>query len=312
MDDLRLVREYGAATPFPDAASVASARADLLAGMGKNRHRLRLGVIGGSTVGIAAAAAVVAIVMGSAPEPSPQAAPPGGTPVTETSATENPAVETPVDASRVLLLAATAARSQPDVQPRPDQFVYTRTGFADGGVREIWLSVDGTRDGVLKQHGESIPLAGCRDGRAPVIKGAEPLPGVTEECVVRPAYRPDLPTTVDGMLAYLDANASGSPGDVNARGKDVLFLISESYLRPAARAALYEAAARVPGLRTVPDATDGAGRRGIGITWPVPEGSDKEARPTVVVFDAKTYAHLGTQHDSVQRIAIVDKAGVTG
>lgn len=202
--------------------------------------------------------------------------------------------------------------SQPDIQPRPDQFVYTRTGFADGSVREIWLSVDGTRDGLLKQGGESIPMAGCREGRAPVIKGTEPLPGVTEECAASPAYRSDLPTTADEMLAYLDANASGAPGDVNARGKDVFSLINESYLRPAARAALYEAAARVAGLRTVPDVKDGAGRQGIGITWPVPAGSDKEAKPIVVVFDAKTYAHLGTQQDSVQRIAVVDQVGVTG
>lgn len=308
MDDLQLVREFGADTPLPDAAAVASARADLLAGMGKDRHRLRLGMIGGSTVGIAAAAAAVAVIMGSTPEPSPQAAPPG----IDTSAVDRPAVETPADASRVLLMAATAARSQPDVQPRPDQFVYVRTGFPDGGVREFWGSVDGTRDGLIKQGGESIPMPGCRDGRAQAIKGTEPLPGVTEECVVSPAYRPDLPTTVDGMLSYLDANASGMPGDVNARGKDVLFLISESYLRPAARAALYEAAARVPGLQTVPNAKDGAGRPGIGITWPVPKGSSKEAQQPVVVFDAETYAYLGTDYDSVQRLAVVNEVGATG
>jgi hypothetical protein len=43
-------------------------------------------------------------------------------------------------------------------------------------------------------------------------------------------------------------------------GKDVLALTDEHYLRPQSRAALFEAATKVPGLKVVEHAVDGAGR----------------------------------------------------
>ncbi|NUT49307.1 MAG: CU044_5270 family protein, partial [Saccharothrix sp.] len=226
--------------------------------------------------------------------------------------TSAPADAVPVtDAVKLLSFAAEAARAEPAVTPRADQFVYTRsdTGSNGGAPREIWLSVDGTRDGILHDHGGQVPLPGCRDGQAQVVKGPEALPGLTEPCEPRPAYRADLPTDVEGMLAYLDEHASGEKGSVNARGKDVLSLINESMLSPLTRAALYDAAARVPGLTVVPDARDAAGRQGIGITWPVPEGSAPEADPVVIVFDARSYELLGTNFHAIVAQEVVDQAG---
>ncbi len=173
-----------------------------------------------------------------------------------------------------------------------------------------WESVDGTRDGRMEQPGqEPVLWPGCRDGQRAVTKGGRLVPGRSEPCTPKPAYRSDLPTTADAMLAYLDANASGEPGNVNARGKDVPALLGGSYLPPATRAALFEAAARVPGLSVVPDATDGAGRAGIGITWPLPPKSDDRARPVVLVFDKESYVFLGTQGWAVVAQSIVDEVG---
>ncbi|MFJ6675455.1 CU044_5270 family protein [Actinosynnema sp. NPDC091369] len=305
MDDLQLLRELGDETPLPDHAALAPARAAFLAGVPVRlrRRRTRYTLVGASTIGLAAAvAATITLLPATAPAPGGQAA-------TTPTPTSTSAVEPVTDPVRLLSFAARAARAEPATTPRPDQFVYTRSGVdSNGGApREIWLSVDGTRDGVLHDHGLQIPMPGCENGLRDVIKGTQVLG--SEPCEPRPAYRSDLPTDVDGMLAYLDANASGEPGSVNSRGKDVLRLINESMLSPLTRAALYEAAARVPGLSVVPDARDAAGRPGLGITWPVPPGSSPDSKPVLIVFDAETYALLGTNFHSIEAQAVVDEPG---
>ncbi|WP_447009327.1 CU044_5270 family protein [Saccharothrix hoggarensis] len=219
---------------------------------------------------------------------------------------------TPVlDAVRLLGHAAQAARSDPSAPPRPDQFVYARSVGQGAPDREVWKSVDGTRDGLLHNHdGGPVVLPGCLNGRSVVVRGTEPVPGPTQPCRPAPGYLADLPTDVDGMLAHLDANASGGEErSVNARGKDVPALVNEVMLPPLSRAALYEAAARVPGLSVVPDARDGSGRPGVGITWPVPPGSSPEARPVVLVFDPETYELLGSDFHAITELAVVDAAG---
>jgi len=54
---------------------------------------------------------------------------------------------------------------------------------------------------------------------------------------------------------------------------------------------------------------DGAGRPGIGITWPEPPGGTPEAKPVVLVFDATTHEYLGTDSDAVTAKTFVDRAG---
>ncbi|MBB5804645.1 hypothetical protein F4560_004413 [Saccharothrix ecbatanensis] len=317
MDELQLVRELGDETPLPDQESLAPARAAFMAGIAERgsvrlrKRRSRYALVGTSAIGLAAAVAATIVLMpagqpvtgGNAVATSPSSA--------QSSATSSaPSSGEVTDPVRLLGHAARAARDDTSTPPRPDQFVYARSAVDDGPEREIWQSVDGTRDGLIHQpDGTKIPLPGCRDGQMAVDKGPELVPGITQPCEPRPAYRSDLPTDADGMLAYLDANASGKPGSVNARGKDVLGLINESLLPPLSRAALYEAAARVPGLSVVPDARDAAGRPGVGITWPVPPGSSAEAQAVVIVFDKDTYELLGTNFHAIKALAVVDQVG---
>jgi hypothetical protein len=124
-----------------------------------------------------------------------------------------------------------------------------------------------------------------------------------------PGYRANLPVTADAMLAYLNRNHSGNKGDVNAIGKDVLALVSEVWVSPQSRAALFEAATKIPGLTAVDHVTDGVGRPGVGITWPVPSGSADGAQPEVIVFDATSYAYLGSPTQAVTGYGIVDHPG---
>jgi hypothetical protein len=59
----------------------------------------------------------------------------------------------------------------------------------------------------------------------------------------------------------------------------------------------------------VENVSDGAGRPGIGITWNSPGGGEQ----IVLVFDAGTYAFLGTQGTSAMlTLTVVDKVGQTG
>ncbi|WP_198940176.1 CU044_5270 family protein [Micromonospora sp. CB01531] len=247
----------------------------------------RWGVAGWATAGMAAAAAAVLVL---APDKF------GG---------EVPAAN--AQAAQVLNNAAAAALKLPDVEPRPDQFVYTKSQQG-GSPREIWQSVDGTRDGLVQQaHAgdvEKIPLPGCREERAAVVKGDRVDPRRTEPCTPQPAYLPDLPTDVDSMPEYLNKNHSREAGDANAMGKDVLALIGENHLRPQSQAALFQVAARIPGIRAVPDVKDGAGRPGIGIAW------SSQGKSGMLVFDVDTYAFLGVADASATlAVALVDKAG---
>ncbi|WP_330277077.1 CU044_5270 family protein [Lentzea sp. NBC_00516] len=285
MDDLQLVRELDE-TPLKSADQLSAARAQFVAGM-KPPRRGRAGVIAVATIAVAAAAAGVALVL------------PSGSPDPADHDTASPAVESAV---QLLNHAAAAARSKPDVVPRPDQLYYVRTG-----EREDWFSVDGTHDGqmILAGNTPPIPVPGCVDGRRKVLDKYDQPTGGTEECTPDRAYRDDLPTTADEMLKVLQGDEKDRP--VNSYGKDVLSLVFDSYLPGPQRAALFEAATRVPGLTVVENVS--SGRPGIGISWPVPEGSLPSAQPVVMVFDKDTYEYLGTKNRPQDASGFVDQVG---
>src|SRR5690349_5340614 len=131
MDDLQLVRELDD-TPLKSADQLASARAQLVAGM-KPRGRGRAGIIAIATIAVAATGTAVAMVLPSTTPDTP------ATPRTEAAAPTTTPVDTAV---QLLTHAAATARSKPEVVPRPDQFYYLRDG-----EWEAWFSVDGTHDG---------------------------------------------------------------------------------------------------------------------------------------------------------------------
>ncbi|MEV6911652.1 CU044_5270 family protein [Amycolatopsis sp. NPDC051071] len=302
MDELKLIGDRTGSVPLAESAALAAARVRLqaeIAAAGTEtvvplRKGRRWAWTGAGAVGLAAAiTAVVALA-----------------PVEQVGLEPPAAAADPV---MVLRNAAASALKTQDTPPKPDQFVYTKTKQPDG-ERESWISADGTHDGLVKlADGSFFPLPGCRNGRAQVYKGDDPLEGITEPCTPRPGYRADLPTDADAMFAYLNAdNAdhSGEKGDYNAMGKDVVALANENYLPPAVRAALFGAAAKVPGLRAVDHAKDGAGRPGVGITWPLRPGDDlKVAKPEVIVFAADTFLYLGGNGTAVTASGVVDAVG---
>ncbi|MEV6827846.1 CU044_5270 family protein [Amycolatopsis sp. NPDC051102] len=271
MDEMQLLRDFAGPAGLPARDDLARKRAELLAATARRPARRRVWA-SVTVAGLAAAAAAVVVLTpaedaGPVPEPEPV---------------------------RILHAAAAKARALPDVIPRPDQFVYTKTRLADGRENETWASADGTHDGLAFVFGHETAVAGCRDGKR-----------ATSRCVPHPAAPPDLPTDADAMLAYLHQSTYGEGDTLHDLGREVVELAG-GYLRPAARAALYEAVAKVPGLVARTGAKDATGRTVLGVTWDSTTehgiGNQDE-----FLFDPVTFAYLGSGMDgAVVSQGIVD------
>ena len=303
---------------FAADAAVAPPARDLVAttrrAVRDRRFRVaRASAVWAAAASVAAAAVVVGVVW-TPPPPEPfqdVAAPPAGPVRAPGALSETPGFGPgtrlsvrPV--SQVLGPAAGTAAREPDLLPRPEQYLYLREVGRDGRVNaERWYSVDGTRDGLgfNRESGGMARFAfpGCRDGR--YISGSER----GARCTPMPAYLPDLPTDAEAMARYLNernAHLDDDPAQNKTNGiaKDMWQLATSRYLRPAQRAALYKAAAKIPGITVVDGAVDATGRRGTGVSW-------RFGKETVMwIFDPVSYAYLGTATDTTVQ-AIVDRVG---
>jgi hypothetical protein len=250
------------------------------------------------------------------------------------------------DAVRVLDRAALVALRGPALAPRPSRFVFVesltasatftqrRPGHAakvtiQPELREIWLSVNGTRDGLLREQPRTgtapghptgpwqyTTLPGCHGRHHPRPTGAAWANG----CNPTPGAPRDLPTTTTGMLRYLYQHRAGqNPPDQQAfiTAGD---LIRESYIPPAALAAVFRATAHIPGVTVARGAVTADGKRGIAVQR-IFNGISQQ-----LIFDPASYAFIGEREEvisatgglrpgtimdstAVLRVAIVDRAG---
>jgi len=126
----------------------------------------------------------------------------------------------------------------------------------------------------------------------------------TGHCATTAGYLPGLPVRPRGILAYLTkvglAGAADTPAGgklhkdiphwiANDLGKTLAVLLSDTYLQPAQRAALYQFMARTPGFTVARHVTDAVGRPGVGIQWTY-QGIDN-----VIIFSRQDYAYLGVR-----------------
>ncbi|MFJ4471923.1 CU044_5270 family protein [Streptomyces sp. NPDC089424] len=216
-------------------------------------------------------------------------------------------------------IALAAEKSEVPGGIRDDQFVYVKSrdayaGHVDGRRvplgpvhdREIWLSVDGTRAGLLEEDRpghERLPL--------------EPE-GPGHERATNYRALAKLPADADAMRDWLYRTA-GAQVDEERPDRDhaafVLFgdLIRESLMPPEVGAALYRAAATIPGVEVVHGVKDSLGRAGVAIT----RSGDGEREE--LIFDEKTLAFLGERvvgadglvdgTSAVVERTVVDEAG---
>jgi hypothetical protein len=188
------------------------------------------------------------------------------------------------EAAEVLRRAARAAEEEAPVASL-DGYRYTRSEgaflstTADGPaysvlvpeVREIWVAPDGS--GRLLQREEKPIFLGPRDRLRWQESGSPPVGGGrTSEETFGPgglAYvdLQSLPTDPEALFESIRDRAEGTGvGDVGAEMLVIVGdLLRETVAPPELRAALYEVAARIPGIELVGQVTDPAGRRGVAV-----------------------------------------------
>ncbi|GHJ96659.1 hypothetical protein SNE510_61780 [Streptomyces sp. NE5-10] len=221
-----------------------------------------------------------------------------------------PAVRAEGGAAAVLSRAALAAASAPAPDARPRQFVYveslvSRAGLPAGGGgavvepvhrRQVWLSADGSRPGLLREEGSPDSELSPRlpvyelDGPGAEPRKAFPEPGEASVTDPTHAFVAGLPTDPEALLRLVREQTRTGGGDADQRAFAAIgTLLAETWAPPKVTAALFEAAARIPGVVVVPSARDAAGREGVAVARTA--GGER----TQWVFDRSTSAFLGAR-----------------
>ncbi|HEY5986866.1 MAG TPA: CU044_5270 family protein [Streptosporangiaceae bacterium] len=284
----RVVAAIEAAAPSSPALSAPDRALRPVRRTGRGRGRRILTRPGLAISGtVAAAAAVAVIVAGVIPLGA------GGTGVRLAAAT-------------VLHRAAKAALAQPT--PRSNQFIYTKVRSADSRrsqTVETWLSADGSRAGAQRLtpcYQAYHRLRSCTY-KVPRYRGGPSL--------VSYAWVKTLPTDPRALLAYLERHSGCNqlpPGNPETRGIDrydaayseIYVILNTLYvLPPKLGAALFDAAAKVPGVTVLPHVVGAAGGQGIAVAMtPVvgPTSGRAYGRTRYeLIFDPHTYRFIGSQ-----------------
>ena len=195
-----------------------------------------------------------------------------------------------------------ARRQTPPTALAAGQFRYTKSiqAYLSGGksrdgkpwealgprVREIWLGPTG---GLLHEVNAKPEFLSAADRRNWIAAGRPEInPGEDTEKLSPPPPL-DLPTDPDALYAKLQTssvgNANGTEGEMFTLVGDAL---RETDASPALRAALYQVAARIPGVELVGPARDRIGRRGVAVAY----ANSKDHERHQLIFDPKTSALL--------------------
>ncbi|MDX3135005.1 CU044_5270 family protein [Streptomyces europaeiscabiei] len=204
-------------------------------------------------------------------------------------------------APQLLERISLAAADTSEPTPRKGQYIYIASKVADTYIavdgdnkseaastelhsRQVWKSLDG-RDGWLIEAGET-------SDQGITLQSDTPDSGAYNALA-------ELPTDPDALLQRI-YRASDAVRDPEVPRDQAAFvaigdLLFESYPPAEVGAALYKAAAKIPGVVAVNDAVDATGRHGIAIARENPVDGER----TEWIFDKKTLRFLG------ERIVVV-------
>lgn len=297
MSELELLRETAPAVAPASTRARARARAALSVRTNASEHRRRRVWLFSASGAVATLAVAVAVffALGTG----------GG--------------QSNAGAANLLHKAAKAALAQPGFGAlRPDQYIYTKSVDAyldttvSGGrsysvfvphTREIWLNADGT--GWLHETSGTPTFLSARDrqlwieaGR-PEFRSASAVTDMAlrnEDGPTSPMGSLGLPTNPDTLYAQLEKQARG----FGRRTYAEMFVevgdnLRESYTTPAQRSALFEVAARIPGVELVENVTDAVGRTGTGVTI----GDKVNHTRETLIFDPTNYGLMGEQESTL-------------
>ncbi|MFI8069608.1 CU044_5270 family protein [Streptomyces sp. NPDC086033] len=221
---------------------------------------------------------------------------------------------TDADAVDLLNRIAEVAAAKKSVPVRDDQYVYVRTQgsmkFSENDVRILreasWTAVDGRRAGLRRVTVLVGPPFRPRDPFSSYSKGTHDMRLSPDPNVTTFRELQALPTDPDALLKKIYA---GTRGEGQTRESAALEkigdMLADATLLPELDAALYRAAARIPGVSVVTDAKDYTGRSGIGLSF-----EERDGR-TVWVFDKNSLDFLGTADEALLAVAVTDKTGET-
>lgn len=149
--------------------------------------------------------------------------------------------------------------------------------------RELWVPASQGSEGLIRERGETFGLSGA----SPNSRYA------------------GLPTDPAELLRTVYADTEGQGSGPDAAAFDFLGeALRESLLPPPVAAAIYRAAAKIPGVVLVADSVDAVGRHGIAVARTDEFGERQEW-----IFDARTFAYLGERSYLVRDTATA-KAGM--
>ncbi|MFD9053428.1 CU044_5270 family protein [Streptomyces zaomyceticus] len=197
---------------------------------------------------------------------------------------------------------ATVAAAKESVSVRDDQYVFIETQgtqqIKDQGSdtfrRSDWYAVDGRRPGLARITVLSGPSA---KGTEDMVMSAYPNATTYRELAA-------LPTDPDRLYEKIWADTEGQGPTHEAAALEMIgSMLEEATLLPEVDAALYRAAAKIPGVTVVEKARDLAGRAGIGLMFGNGDESD------VWVFDKETLDYLGSDDVALLASGVVDKIG---
>jgi hypothetical protein len=284
MDDLEFLKTHLPASQDPGDAATGTARAALRARIdaeGALREAAQLGSRHRTWRWAGAAAAIVVVtavgafvLLGGVDRPDTAAA-------------------------AALHKAAATARSEPSPAPLDaGQYLYVKSegvglitaSLANGAtvnaratsVREVWMGADSR----LRETSGKPEFVTAKDRQTWIDAGRPRFyqPGTSSESLG--AYKPlDLPTDPTILYAKLKLQAIGhGTGLYNEMFVLVGDDLRETATLPAVRAALYEVAARIPGVVLMGNVTDPAGRPGLAVAMTDTTSHTRQ----VLTFDPKT------------------------
>ena len=213
-------------------------------------------------------------------------------------------------AVRLLGKVATTAAQQPNPHVRDNQFWYIKSWISYRSCdaaskcvlekpheRQIWLSVSNLCvAGLLREHRQELPL---------VSSGSAvhcPWRGVVND----PTYRllQSLPTDPHALLRLIEQQMQGQQPRSQEAFTTIGDLLREAIAPPRVSAALYRAAALIPGVTVVQDATDAVGRTGVAVAL------TSQGVRTEWIFSKQTLLYLGERDVNVADGSTVGESAV--
>ncbi|MFJ4716131.1 CU044_5270 family protein [Streptomyces sp. NPDC088785] len=253
----------------------------------------------------------------------------GGDDAPATTATRQHGTARTPAATALLDRISLAAGRGDALEVRDDQFVYVRsrtTGADLTSGKAVVGPLEETESWTAQQPGPLHRLGITRtDGRTLPVNAELGDTHGTPAGLSRPTYTwlASLPTDPDKLLAYLYAKTPKFRGEERDQAVfDQIGSLVGTVMPPRTAAALYRAAARIPGVAEAPGARDAIGRKGVGIS----RDDTTFGTRTEWVFDKEDLAFLGSRSylfrdtrygragtlmssDAVLAQGVVDKAG---